>query len=275
MTIRDLVLYGDFNCPWSYLASLRLDRLAETGVTVEFRAVEHDPLLPAPERRMRTAETAALAAELAEIGSLLHGGEELPTTLPRLVPRTGAAISGYAEAVAAGVGPQARSRLFSAYWQESADIGNPATVRRLLADIVTAGQSASGPVRDWGYVVSISGSPMSSAAYRLIRTWSNSWHDLGGGPAQPTIPVLIVNGISVLRGGAAVTRLGDELARRTGTRPHLATTPERRTGAAGGREGVPGQRRHGQLPSRTFVSENGGRWLHEARHRAAVSLGHG
>ena len=37
-----LIVYGDFNCPYSYLASQRVDELARLGQAgVEWRAVEH------------------------------------------------------------------------------------------------------------------------------------------------------------------------------------------------------------------------------------------
>jgi len=41
------VLYGSFNRPYSFLASLRADRLAAAeGRFVEWRAVVHDPAVP-------------------------------------------------------------------------------------------------------------------------------------------------------------------------------------------------------------------------------------
>jgi len=37
------VVYGDFNCPYSYLASQRADLLSRAGaLMVDWRAVEHD-----------------------------------------------------------------------------------------------------------------------------------------------------------------------------------------------------------------------------------------
>ncbi len=38
-----VIVYGDFNCPYSYLASQRADLIACGGVAaVDWRAVEHD-----------------------------------------------------------------------------------------------------------------------------------------------------------------------------------------------------------------------------------------
>lgn len=38
-----VIVYGDFNCPYCYLASQRSARLARDGMTeIDWRAVEHD-----------------------------------------------------------------------------------------------------------------------------------------------------------------------------------------------------------------------------------------
>ena len=50
MTAERVVVYGDFNCPWSYLASRRAAVLAEDGVDVDWRAVEHEPWRPRSRR---------------------------------------------------------------------------------------------------------------------------------------------------------------------------------------------------------------------------------
>jgi 2-hydroxychromene-2-carboxylate isomerase len=65
-----VIIYGDFNCPYSYLASQRADRLARGGIArVDWRAVEHDhglALTGAPAE----ADRAAWDTELAEAAAL-------------------------------------------------------------------------------------------------------------------------------------------------------------------------------------------------------------
>jgi 2-hydroxychromene-2-carboxylate isomerase len=41
-----LIVFGDFNCPYSFLASQRVDALQRLGwAEIEWRAVEHAPWL--------------------------------------------------------------------------------------------------------------------------------------------------------------------------------------------------------------------------------------
>ena len=50
----ELVVFGDFNCPFSALASVRVTQLEESGVArVTWRAVEHDPDIPEQGTRSR------------------------------------------------------------------------------------------------------------------------------------------------------------------------------------------------------------------------------
>lgn len=49
-----VIIYGDFNCPYSYLASQRADLLSRMDIAkVEWRAVEHDRGLPVTGKRAR------------------------------------------------------------------------------------------------------------------------------------------------------------------------------------------------------------------------------
>lgn len=82
---KHLVLYGDFNCPWSYLASRRAALLATDGVTVDWRAVEHD--LRRPSRLSDgTVRLNCLREEMERVLAVLLPGEELPHALTASCP---------------------------------------------------------------------------------------------------------------------------------------------------------------------------------------------
>ena len=44
--VMTVIIYGDFNCQYSYLASQRAALLIRAGVAVDWRAVQHDRDLP-------------------------------------------------------------------------------------------------------------------------------------------------------------------------------------------------------------------------------------
>lgn len=202
-----LTVWGDFTCPWSHLAWLRTERLADDGIEVDWRTVEHDPwhhLAPGEQAARRQA----LHDELPEVATHLLPGEPMPHALPGSVPFTGAATSGYAEAYVAGVARAARRSLFEAFWHSGADLGNPRTVRGLIGEAIMAGHSPSEPVARWGYAVDVSGGPVSSQAWHLVRDWRGQWQALGG-----TVPSLVVDGRALI-GVEAVDWLGQRLQAR-------------------------------------------------------------
>ena len=83
--MNELIVYGDFNCPFSALASARAGELEEHGVaTVEWRAVEHDTDIPAEGAEMVDELAEKFRDELAQVREFLRAGE--PDRL-RLPPR--------------------------------------------------------------------------------------------------------------------------------------------------------------------------------------------
>lgn len=218
-TTPPTVLYGDFSCPWSYLAHSRLLRLRATGRTFELRAVEHDPWRARP-TQSADQSLACLTEELDRVAALLLPGETLPLAPPRAVPHTRAAISGYAEAFGAGVAEIAAPRLFDAYWTHGTDLSSPAAVRSLLDDAVMAGISPSDPLRRWGHAVDVTGGPMTTTAWRLVRGWREEWSAL----EKEVVPVLVLPDGEQVYGVDAVEHLG-RLVAASGVDPSAELTP--------------------------------------------------
>ncbi|QNN52682.1 DsbA family oxidoreductase [Nocardioides mesophilus] len=253
MSTDRIVVYGDFNCPWSYLASRRAAQLASDGVEVDWRAVEHEPWRPQPFSDTST-RFHRLRDEMPHVLEALLPGEELPYALAGFVPFTHAAVSGYAEAYGAGVGDRVRHLLFEALWLHGIDLGDAQVVRTLLTDAIRSGRSDSEPLHDWGYAVDVFGGPITTTAWRLREQWVSEWQ--AGG--QDMVPVLVRDGEAPLVGLDAVRWLGAELHRR-GIDPHRVPVPEPLP--------MPQQR---EEPSLSWVAENGNHWQrdHQRLHRA-------
>lgn len=175
-----LVIYADFNCPYSCLASARADALLAQGrVEVEWRAVEHDPSLPAPSEPVEGDVLAMLEREVAEVRGLVRPGETFPIRRPAVHPNTASAIAAFA-AAPAEARHDLRRRLFAALWFDGRDTGDPAVVHDLGGDV-------------------------SAAAVPLVSTWRDAWLALG----RTVVPMLVLPDGYVSRGLGALTRLAD------------------------------------------------------------------
>jgi hypothetical protein len=243
-----VTVYGDLSCPWSYLASRRASLLAAAGLQVDWRMVEHDRPVPgAPRRDAERLEATRRDLELVEADLL--PGERLPHALAGLVPYTGPAVAGYAEAYVAGVGERARRLLFDAFWVHGVDLGQARVVRTLLVDAVRSGSAPGEPAREWGYAVDVTGAPVSTAAWRLLREWRAEWSAAG-----PVVPVVAEAGGLRLAGVEAAAWLGAQVQRRglDPDGPALYRSP--RTDRGGG-----------DLVDRYWASEHGNRWMQRRR----------
>lgn len=239
-----LVVYGDFNCPWSYLAFRRASLLAADGLPVEWRAVEHDPRRPVP-TSLSSARFDGLHEEMDRVLALLLPGERLPYDLAGFVPWTDAAVAAYAEAHVAQVGARVRRVLFEAFWMHGIDIGDAKVLRTLLVDELRGSRSPAEAVREWGYPVDVTGGPLSTPAWRAVARWREAW--LGHG--KQVVPVVQEPGSPALHGVDAVEWLGRQvLARGLDPDPAGDPAPEPATGQRG-------------LPDLGWTAAVGGPWL--------------
>ena len=230
----NVIVYGDFNCPYSCLASQRADLLSRAGVAVDWRAVEHDCGLPVTGSRS-DRDRAAWDRELAEVASLALPGEHVPERPPVLVSNTAAAVAAYAEAVSDGAAGELRRRLFRAIWVQGLHLSSAYEVRRLITAVMWPQEDITGRlaspefpslllrdpdmariVRRSGGTIAPDGGPLTTTGWRRIRRWRQEWLAL---PSQ-VIPAVIGPG-QVVRPGIEGLRYLAELAGTAGPRPRL------------------------------------------------------
>jgi hypothetical protein len=232
--MMNVIVYADFNCPYSYLASQRADLLSRAGVAVDWRAVEHDRGLPVT-GLPSGSDRAAWEKELAEVASLAQRGEQVPAGPPVLVSNTQAAVAAYAEAVSDGVADELRRRLFRAIWVQGLHLSSAYEVRRLVTgvmwpqeDITDRLASPDIPslllrdpdltriVRRSGGTIAWDGQPLTTVGWRRIRQWRQEWL------ALPSQVVPAVTGLDqVVRPGREGLRYLADLASTAGPRARL------------------------------------------------------
>lgn len=240
--VAAVTVYADFTCPQCYLASRRCDLLAASGVSIDFRAVEHRPALPVSGVRASAAEQDELTERFAALERILLPGERLPWEMPTLTPKTEAAISAFAAVAGSAGADDVRRLLFALYWLNGVDIGSPNALRTPLAGAVLRSGANADPLRQIGYAVTVDRGPVTTDAYRRIRSWRAQWEELG----NPELPVVLADG-ATLHGSDALRRLGKQI-----TCAGVQLAPE-----------LEDPRRYpAELvrPSASWVSQIGGRW---------------
>lgn len=229
-----ITIYGDFTCPWSYLAFRRAEVLAADGAEIEWRAVGGRP--PA------SGGSSSLRGDVNLVVSKLLPGEELPLDIPAFRPRTAPAVGAYAEGYAAGVPMPVARVLFESFWLHGIDIGDLHVLRTLLTGQLRGSASPSQAIREWGAPLAADGAPMSAAACRHIRDWSREWRDLGAHP----LPALRSAHGRTLYGVEAVDWLGGRIT-------ELGLNPDEPARTAL-------HCWHDELPPMGWASVDGGRW---------------
>lgn len=194
-----IVIYGDFGCPYSYLASLRADALLRSGAAeIDWRAVVPDPGRPGGGRDDP-------GQDLAAISLFAQPGERLPRPAAGPVD-VGSAVSAYAEAVSDGVPHQMRRRLFAAIWAEARRVSDVYQVQELITEVMCPPEpimhhlispdlpsallhdpDVNRIVRRCGGTVTVYGGPLTAAGDRRVRQWRQEWLSL---PCTAT-PVVI------------------------------------------------------------------------------------
>ncbi|MCZ7532142.1 MAG: DsbA family protein [Acidimicrobiia bacterium] len=120
-----LIIFGDFNCPYSALASHRAGTLERSGETVvDWRGVQHLPDQPLGGKPVTGDIADMYTREVEQIRSLLLTTEEFPLKVPPVQPNTGLAIAGLA-LTETQERSSIRERIFEAFWLEGRDIGDP------------------------------------------------------------------------------------------------------------------------------------------------------
>ena len=174
-----LIVYGDFNCPLSYAASARVDVIHEQRfASVEWRAVEHDPSIPADGRRLDTRFAEVTNRQIATIKSRLRPRESLSLRVPPFQSNTAAATVAYANAPAE-TSNEVRRRLFRAVWAVGRNVSDPAEIARItrLPPVGTTDR---------------------------VAYWRRSWLGL----ERPEVPILLLHTGYVVRGLVALACLG-------------------------------------------------------------------
>jgi len=171
----ELIVYGDFNCPFSALASSRVRDLERRGIAhVDWRAVEHAPDIPPSGNKVTGELLDELQSEIEQIRGLLTSGESDRLTRPTVQANTKLATAAYA-GTAIAERPALRARLFDAYWCEDADLD-----RFALAQLGAKESDASTAAK-----------------------WQGEWLGL----AKPIVPTVVFPDGYVSRGLGALSRL--------------------------------------------------------------------
>ena len=213
----NVIVYGDFNCPYCYLASQRADRLAREGMAeIDWRAVEHDRTL-AMTGTPADAERAGWDDELADAAVRALPGEDVPAAPPPVISNTRAAVAAYAEAVSDGIAAELRRRLFRAIWAQQRHLSSAYEVRPLITGLMWRPEAITDRlaspdipslldqdpdlariVRRSGGTIAPDGGPLTTAGWLRIRRWREEWLAL---PSQ-TIPA-VVGPDQIVRSGTA------------------------------------------------------------------------
>ncbi len=161
------ILYSDPNCPFCYALGERISALG-FDERVEWRGVQHAPMLPIPRAEQNVRFNAVIEQEVLAVRQLApEVAIQTPTGKPNTAPAIRAiAAAGLADATLAR---QLCHAVYRALWQRNLDISQAEVLRSLAEGAGLATQQHE------------------SAAYALAVEWAQAWEDLGVG----SVPLLV------------------------------------------------------------------------------------
>lgn len=170
------ILYSDPNCPFCYAVG---DRISALGFDerVEWRGVQHAPMLPIPRAEQNVRFNAVIEQEVRAVRQL---APEVAIQTPTGKPNTAPAIRVIAAAgfTDANLARQLCHAVYRALWQRNLDISQADVLRSLAEDV--------------GCVLRED----ESAAHALVVEWAQAWEDMGVG----SVPLLVRDDGEVLSG---------------------------------------------------------------------------
>lgn len=118
-----LTIHGEFNCPFSALASARADVLLAAGAhEIEWRAIQHDMTIPVAGDPVDGRSATELTAEVATILDLSDCDLRLHLVVPPV--RSNTALASAAFAAESDDANRLRQRLFAAVWEGGRNLGD-------------------------------------------------------------------------------------------------------------------------------------------------------
>lgn len=130
MQVTDLVVYGDFNCPFCYALN---EILFDTGLSdrVQWRSIEHMPGVGG--EHFTPDEQSALASE---VFTVRHRAPDIHIAIPPCRPNTALAnrLLFNVSEIAPGIASALRCRIYRALWIEGQDISKKRILLNLLAE---------------------------------------------------------------------------------------------------------------------------------------------
>jgi 2-hydroxychromene-2-carboxylate isomerase len=185
------VVYGDFGCPLSYLASTWCDELTKRGaLEVEWCAVQHDPGIPRRGRKIDEVLDLDLTQHVDEAIERFAVCGRRKVALPPILPNTSLAIG----VLAGEHGPSARRlrrSIFAALWRDGLDLGR------------------------WEQLDRVRTTPLRADFTRAAR-WRRSWD----GYDRPELPAIVLPTGAVLQQHDALAYLDSRLSRTRALTPN-------------------------------------------------------